>query len=250
MGNYPSIYFKRNAVEPVTCLKEAWNLVKDQYWLFVGICLVAMLIGSAVPFGILLGPMMCGLYLAFFTKRRGQPIEFELLFKGFDYFGQSLIATLIHIVPIVVIVVPAYILFYVGLFMSMAIPQAGGGEPNPALALGFFGVFMIFWLVIMVVIIVISILFTFTYPLIVDRGLSGVDAVKMSFKAAMPNFWRLLGLSLLSGVLGVAGMILCYVGIILVIPITFSAVAIAYEQVFGPLGSPISNLPPPPPTFT
>ena len=244
-----SIYFKRNAVEPVKCLKEGWNLVKDQYWLFVGMCLIAILIGSVVPLGILLGPMMCGLYLTFFTKRRGQTIEFELLFKGFDYFGQSLIATLIHIVPIVAVVVPAYILFYVGLFMSVAIPQEGGGGPNPALAFGFIGAFLIFWFVMMVVIIVISILFTFTYPLIVDRGLSGVDAVKMSFKAAAANFWRLLGLSLLSAVLSVAGLILCYVGVFFVLPITFSAVAIAYEQVFGPLGAPISNLPPPPPTF-
>lgn len=243
-----SIYFKRNAVEPVKCLQEGWNLVKDQYWLFVGMCFVAMLIGGVVPFGILLGPMMCGLYLAFFAKRRAQKVEFELLFKGFDYFGPSLIATLIHVVPIVVIVVPAYILFYVGLFMSMAIPGEGG-QPNPTFALGFIFTFMIFWLVIMVVIIVVSIGFTFVYPLIVDHGLSGVDAVKMSFKAAMPNFWRLLGLSLMSGALSFAGLILCYVGIILVFPITLSAIAIAYEQVFGPLGSPISNLPPPPPTF-
>jgi uncharacterized membrane protein len=207
-----------------------------------------MLIGSVVPLGILLGPMMCGLYLTFFAKRRGQTIEFELLFKGFDYFGPSLIATLIHIVPMVAIFVPAYILFYVGFFMSMTIPREGG-EPNPALALGFVISFLIFWLVMMVVMIVISIAFTFTYPLIVDRGLSGLDAVKMSFKAAMANFWRLLGLSLLSGALSLAGLILCYVGIILVFPITLSAIAIAYEQVFGPLGSPISNLPPPPPTF-
>jgi hypothetical protein len=49
-------------------------------------------------------------------------------------------------------------------------------------------------------------------------------------------------------VLGFAGVLLCYVGVFLVIPITLAAVAVAYEQVFG-LGEPASNLPPPPPTF-
>jgi len=114
--------------------------------------------------------------------------------------------------------------------------------------LAFFGIFFVYWFIMVVIMIVISIAFTFAYPLIVDRGLSGVDAVKLSFRAAMANFWRLLGLSLLSAVLGFAGVILCYVGVFLVIPITLAAVAVAYEQVLG-LGEPASNLPPPPPTF-
>jgi hypothetical protein len=243
-----SIYFKRNAVEPVKCLKEGWNLVKDQYWLFVGMCLIGMLIGGAVPLGILLGPMMCGIYYTFFQKRRGRPIEFGNLFKGFDYFGQSLIATLIHVVPIVIIVVPAYIAFYVGFILTM-LQQQQSGEPNPGLLFGFLGVFMIFWLVVVVAIILVSIGFTFVYPLIVDRGFSGIDSVKLSFRAAMANFWRLLGLTLLTALMGCVGVLLCFVGIIFVYPIAFAALAVAYEQVFG-LGDPISNLPPPPPSFS
>jgi uncharacterized membrane protein len=79
--------------------------------------------------------------------------------------------------------------------------------------------------------------------------LSGIDAVKLSFRAALPNFWRLLGLFLLNALLGLGGALLCFVGIVLVYPVAFAAVAVAYEQVFG-LGEPVSNLPPPPPTFT
>ncbi len=248
MTNYPPISFKRGAVEPMRCLSEGWNLVKDQYWLFVGMCLVGMLIANAVPLGILLGPMMSGVYYSLFQKRRGKPVEFGNLFKGFDYFGPSLIATLVHIVPIVVIVVPAYFVFYLGFILAM-IQQQQNGEPNPGLVFGFVGVVIVFWVVVVVFIIAFSLLFTFAYPLIVDRGLSGFDAVKLSFRAALANFWRLLGLSLLSGLLGLGGALLCFVGIVLVYPIAFGAIAIAYEQVFG-LGEPVSNLPPPPPTFT
>ena len=80
--------------------------------------------------------------------------------------------------------------------------------------------------------------------------MSGIDAVKLSAKAALANFWPLLGLLLLNGLIGFAGVLLCYVGIFLALPVTFAAIAVAYEQVFG-LGEvqgPI--LPPPPPTFT
>lgn len=251
MTSYSDIPFNRNAVRPMECLSEGFNLVKDRYWLYVGICFVALLVGSAVPFGILMGPMMCGLYMTFFMKRLGQPIEFGTLFKGFDHFGQSIIATLIHIIPIVIIIVPAYLLFYVGFIVTITASTSQGGEPNPAALFGFLGLTVLFWLVIMIIVILISIAFTFSYPLIVDRRLQGIDAVKLSARAAMANFWKLLGLSIMSGLLNFVGVLLCYVGVFFIFPISYAALAVAYEQVFGISNSPLRpNMPPPPPIFT
>lgn len=240
-----SIEFQRNAVQPIECIKAGYNLIRSQYWLFVGMSAVGILIASVVPFGILMGPMMCGIYLTLFQARRAQPIEFATLFKGFDYFGDSVVATLLHMIPLMVIFVPSYIIFYVALIMTMS---QQGGEPDPAAMLGIFGFFAIFWLVMIVILLVMSVAFTFAYPLIVDRRLSGVNAVKLSIKAAMANFWRLLGLLLLNGLMGLGGVLLCYVGVFLVLPISFAAIAMAYESVFG-LGEYKPNLPPPPPTF-
>lgn len=247
----PQIPFQRNAVEPVQCIKAGWELIKDRYWFFVGMSAVALLIGSAVPMGILMGPMMCGLFLAFFKQIRREPVEFGTLFKGFDFFGPGVIATLLHILPIMAVVIPAYFLFYVGMIFSVAASGAGD-EPNPGPMLAVFVMFGIFWVVILLLIVVISIGFTFAHPLIVDRKMQGFDAVKLSFKAAMANFWRLLGMALLNFVLSVLGMLLCYVGMFLVLPIGYAAIAAAYQQVFG-LSNPedvLSDLPPPPPTFT
>ena len=238
--------YRPKAVRPVECIKTGWNLIRNQYWLFVGLSVVGVLIGSVVPFGILLGPMMCGLYLTLFKTRRGQAIEFNDLFKGFDYFGDSLIATLLHLVPILVVFVPSYIIFYIGLFFLM--PR--NGEPDPGTMFTFFGLFAIFWLVMMVLLILVSVGFTFAYPLIVDRRLSGLNAVKLSIKAGMANFWQLLGMLLLNGLLSFVGVLLCYVGVFLVLPISFAAIAVAYEQVFGlATGEVQPHLPPPPPTF-
>ncbi|HJT26923.1 MAG TPA: hypothetical protein VJ784_05875, partial [Pyrinomonadaceae bacterium] len=226
----PEIPFRRNAVEPVSCIKGGWEIIKDQYWLFFGMTLVGILIGGAVPI-ILMGPMMCGLNLAFLKSRRGEPIEFGTLFKGFDYFGQSVIAAVLHTIPVIVIVVPAYILFYVFMFVGIA-ASSSSGEPNPAALFGVMAGFGLFWLVVVAIIIIISIGFIFVYPLIVDRKLSAIDAIKLSFRAALSNFWRLLGMVLLTSLMGAVGVLACYIGAFLVMPISYAAIAKAYEQVF------------------
>ena len=246
--NAPSdtIEFRSGVVKPVECLKVGLELVRSQYWLFVGIAAVGILIASFVPLGILMGPMMCGIYLALFKQRRGQPVEFSDLFKGFDYFGESFIAALLHMVPAFLVIIPTYIMFYISLFAMIG---ASGGQPDPGLVLSFFGFWGIIFIVVIVVMTLISVVFTFAYPLIVERRLSGVDAVKLSLKAAKANFGGLLGLILLNGLLGFAGVLVCYVGALLVLPVSFGAIVVAYEQVFGLSGEAPPNLPPPPPSF-
>jgi uncharacterized membrane protein len=240
-----TIEFRRSAVKPIECLKAGLELVRSQYWLFVGILAVGMIIGSVVPLGILMGPMMCGIYLTLFKQRRGQRVEFGDLFKGFDYFGDSLIAALLHMLPAFAIVIPTYIIFYISLFAMMG---ASGGQPDAGVVLGFFVFWAIILFVMIVILILISLAFTFAYPLIVEHRLAGFDAVKLSIKAALANFWGLLGLMLLTALLGFAGALLCYVGAFLVLPISFGALAMAYEQVFG-LSEVQPNVPPPPPSF-
>ena len=194
------------------------------------------------------GPMMAGVYIVLFATRRREPIEFSKLFKGFDFFGPSLVATVLHLIPVIAIIIPTYFLFYVSLFVAIA---AQGQSQNPAGVLGVFFTFFLVVTVISVLIIIISVGFAFAYPLIVDRRLNGLEAVKLSFKAGLANFWRLLGLLLLNGIMVMVGMAFCIVGMFLVLPITYAAIAAAYEQVFG-LKDPrefAPDLPPPPPVF-
>jgi hypothetical protein len=56
---------------------------------------------------------------------------------------------------------------------------------------------------------------------------------------------------LLTGVMTTAGIAFCIIGMYLVLPISYGAIAAAYEQVFG-LKDPrefAADLPPPPPVF-
>ena len=237
--------FRVGVIKPVECIKEGWALIKDQYWLFLGITIVAMLIGGAVWI-VLLGPMMVGLFLCLLERLAHRPFEFGLLFKGFDHFVPGLIATLIKVVPIIIIMVPFYFIMFATLMTQM--PQ----EPHPSpedmsrFMGSFFGVELIFIVVVMVVSICIEIFFMFAYPLIADRKLSGMEAVKLSIKAGKANFGGILGLLLLNALLGMLGVLLCVVGVYFYLPISFAAQAVAYRRVFPETRQPFPSPPPPP----
>ena len=68
-------------LDPIGLLKRSYAMMGDQYFLFVGITAVGIILGSLVPFGILLGPMMVGIYLCYIDREKGKTVEFGTLFK-------------------------------------------------------------------------------------------------------------------------------------------------------------------------
>ena len=229
------VTFNRGVVRPMECLRGGWELIKEKYWLFLGITAVGMLIGSFGPMAILLGPMMCGIYLCMLARLRGEPVGFELLFKGFDYFAQSVIATLIQVVPVMLLLMPVYLIFFF-LFMSRMTPSRGRRRGAPPIDPSeFFPLFIIMFVVIFVLGLLaslISVFFIFSYPLIVDRRLSALDSIKTSVKAVRANYGGVLGLLGLNILLGIVGMLFCYVGAFLAMPVGLAAWAVAYRRVF------------------
>jgi hypothetical protein len=223
--------FRRGVVRPVECLREGWGLVRDQYWLFFGICFVGMLIASLAPLGILAGPCVCGMYYCYFRRARGRRVAFEMLFRGFDYFVQSLIATLLIVIPLLAVLLPCYVVFGVVVFAGAA-QQPKGGPPNTDFLVTLLAAYGVFLLVVIALSVVLGVLFAFTYPLIVDRKLTGVQALKTSVRAALGNFGGLLGLVLLNMLLGIVGYLACIVGVFFIMPVTFAANAVAYRRVF------------------
>jgi len=235
--------FRRGAVRPIECLRDGWELVRGRYWLFVGITFVGVLIGLLAPMYILWGPMVCGIQLCLLRAMRGRPVKFESLFKGFDYFVQSMVATLIWALPLYVIMLLAYlpVIIIMISFMKAGPPAAGAGPPGfPTALLGAMAVYMA---VVMAATFVVAVLTVFLYPLIVDRKLPGVAALKTSIRAAMGNLGGILGLVLLNYLCMFVGGLACYVGAIFVLPLHFASLTVAYRQVF-----PDQYMEPPKPT--
>jgi hypothetical protein len=227
-----NIVFRRGVVKPLECLQTGWQLIKSDYWLFLGICVVGGLIGGVVPL-ILTGPMMCGIYLCLLRRQRGKTVDFGMLFEGFNYFVESLIATLLMAVPGLIVAFVLLVLFCSGVvFTGAATHDGDGGAAKHAASGAFWAMYAVFILIMILLSMILQILFLFTFPLIADRKLRGWEAVQVSIKTGLANFGGVLGLVLLNALISLVGLMLCYVGAFFVMPITFAALAMAYRQVF------------------
>lgn len=235
--------FNRGAISPMECIKEGWALIKDEYWLFFGLTIVGLLIGGLVPV-VLLGPMMVGIFLCIQQRQRNQPVEFGLLFKGFDQFVPSLIVAVLKMIPIFIILIPYYIFIFA---MMAAMPR---GRPSPEESQTFLFTYLGFELLFVIVLVTVSIFvemfFMFAFPLVADRKMSGLDAVKLSFRAGRANMGGVLGLMLLNALFSILGVLCCIIGVYFYLPVAIASQAVAYRRVFPDIGQ-FGQYPPPPP---
>ncbi len=228
--------FQTGVIRPIEIYKESWELIKDQYWLVFAVVLVGMLIGGAVPI-FLIGPMICGIYLCMFEKIEGRPVAFETLFKGFEYFMPSLIVAIVIVVPVIILIFTVYLPM-----IGMAV--AGQKMKESELVPFFIGI-MVFELVVAVIMVCFHTLLMFAFPLVVDRKLSGWQAMKVSAKAVWHNLSGVAGLFGVGFVVALAGYLALCVGMYLVLPLIFMSNAVAFRKIFPRL-DPNSFDPPPP----
>ncbi len=210
------------SMDPIGLFKRSYALMGDQYLLFVGITFVGVLLGSLVPFGILLGPMMVGIYLCFIDRERGKKVEFGTLFKGFDQFADSLIATLMMVGITLIALVPVFVLMIVG----MVVTNGSGMELL---------VFLLSYLLIFVVMIFVYLPFLFVFQLIADRKVTGPQALSLSFKALKANFVGCAALVFVMAILSVVATMACYIPVFFLMPISLGALFVAYRDIFGPM---------------
>ncbi|MBK9165467.1 MAG: hypothetical protein IPM21_16465 [Acidobacteria bacterium] len=234
----PQQEFTTGKIKAMECYREAWEMVRGQYLMVFAVVIVGMIVGSLIPL-IILGPMVCGIYLCLFDMIDGKPISFDKLFKGFDFFLPSFLLTLLIMVPIVIMV----ILIYIPLIGVAIAGQRMSQDELLWMIIGMLGVELVF----AVIMTIIHTLVIFSFPLIVDRKAGAWEAITLSARAVWANkggVGALFGIGFLLAILGY--LALC-VGIYLVIPIIITATAVAYRKVFPPLAERFSS--PPPPEF-
>ncbi len=229
--------FNRGAVRPVQCLSGGWQLLGGVYGNFLGVMIVALLVmiaGSCIPLAPLNAPILCGIYLCLLARINNQPFDTGTLFKGFQYFGQSFIASLFVSVPMFVL--SLVFQFGVGGFQvvlqNLKIDKDTPPEQIFPLLVGFFGYIFGGVLLLALVGMALNALMIFVYPLIVERNLSGLEAVKLGFRAVLGNFFGVFGLTILEILLILAGLMLFYIGALFIMPVIFAARVVAYRQVF------------------
>lgn len=217
------IQFNTGVIRPVECFKEAWELIKSDYWLLFAIFLVGALIGGASMY-ILLGAMLCGIFYCYLQKIDGKPVAFEGLFKGFNYFLPSLLLAIVIIVPSFVLMAFVYAPFIAAAVMGSKLSQ----DEFMAMFIGSLAVDV----VISLIMICFHTLLFFAFPLIVDRNLSAFEAMKTSAKAVWQNLGGVVGLILVGAGINILGALACGIGIYFTAPIVLAGNMLAYRKVF------------------
>jgi len=162
-------------------------------------------LGSALTIGILAGPLMCGWFYVILRQLREPDYEPEIgdIGKGFEVFGQALLAWILILVGSVVVSFVVSVVPVLGELLSVAASWA------------------------------IAACVLFVFPLIVDRNTGAIDAIKLSFEKVKPAFWGFFGFAVLMSVISLVGAAICGVGWLVAGPVTTIAVAIAYRDNFG-----------------
>jgi hypothetical protein len=224
----PDLSFNASAIKPIECVREAWKLIKSDYWLLMAISIVGAMIAGVTVY-VLLGAMVCGIMICYLKKIDGGQVKFDDLWLGMKFLVPSIPVVLIFLVPLIVYFVVMFFTLY-----SPLIVLAVMGENNvdPSILLGTFGIAILIDLVVAVVMVTLHSLIVFAFPLMVDRNLNAIDAIKLSARAALKNAGGIAGLIVVQMGIALLGELMLCVGIYLVIPILTATNLVAYRKVF------------------
>jgi len=214
----------------VDWVKQGWETIRPAYWLFFGITAVAMLLGSAA-FGILWGPMSAGIFYCLMKRERGEAVEFGDLFRGFDYFADTLVAWLI--LSAFAIGAWVAVLLILGVFLTLAgvLPSVLGW------LFGGIGVLAAAAVVVAASVALLA-LNALVFPLIVERKLKPWPAVVTAYRSARAHPKPMVVMGLLLLLLYAGGTLACGVGTLFVAPVVFAAMFAAYRNLFAAAAAP------------
>lgn len=232
--------FNVGVIKPIECVKEAWELIKPDYWLLFAVTIVGALIG-AFSLYVLIGAMICGIMYCYLRRIDGYPVRFEDLWKGFSFFWPSLPVAILIVGPMLIWIFVLMFTIYMPIVMAAVMgDRLSGGE-----VLATMGGVILVDVIVAIVMICFHTLLMFAFPLVVDRGLTGFSPVQISARAVLKNLGGVCGLIGVNFLLTLAGELACGVGLYLVIPLMMATNLVAYRKVFPAMHSP--NLNPPPP---
>ncbi len=217
---------RRVTIRPIALLQQAYEFIKSDYWLFLGLSLVAAVIGSLVPFGILLGPMLVGLCLCFREREEGKQASFDTLFRGFDSFGTSFVAVLIHLAIFFAVFMVLLIPFAIIMVVLIPAIENGGTAIGVIVAIFGFG----FYICLILFSMVLQFAMMLSFQLIADKGLPAWDSVVGGYKLVYKNLFGLIWYAIVVGIVSLVLMMMCVIPFILSMPVFYASMFLMYRE--------------------
>jgi uncharacterized membrane protein len=253
-----NIQFQRSAIDGAGCVSNAWEMIKQNYGMYLGISLIAMILAGCIPCVslFLVGPVLAGVYYVVLRQMRGEPVEFGMMFKGFEKFVPLMVIGIVQAIPEIIGQGLRFGVQFANIGLdanrdgrNIDFFQSRGNSPDifAGVAAGVLIILAIVAVIIILFAVVWRMLLFFALPLAMEYDLGPVDAMKLSAQAAMANIGGLIVLFIFEFLITLLGMVLCVIGLFFIsIPIIYVANAFAYRQVFPWFEQQFNNMPPPP----
>lgn len=159
----------------------------------------------------------------------------------FDEVGLDLFDVLNQLIPL------AFAMPMVGGIWILAIRRGASVPTSPIIVLSYFHLLLpMLGLVLMTYIFVgiglallvipglyLSVGYALAVPLLVEKGLGPWEALETSRKAVTKDWFHVLGLSLVLGLINIATVVTLLIGLIWTLPLTYISMGILYRKVFG-----------------
>ena len=187
---------------------------------------------------LVVGPLTGGLFYVFIRTMRGQSPGLEI-FVGFQkMFFQLFLGYLIMNLIMVACTAPYLIVLLSRMQPLLAQAQHGPMPPSElhnyflrmlSAYAGSMGIFLI----CMVPTIYLITNLQFVIPLIIDKEMDVWTAIKTSWRMVHKHWFTVFGFVFLTGLIILAGLLLCCVGVFFTFAIVQAAIVCAYETIFG-----------------
>lgn len=223
------------------CISRGWALLKANFGVLfggmmiyigieflIGVLGVIPLIGMIFSLAnwVIAGPLMGGLLYLFLRVVRGEPAAAGDIFDGFRRaFAQLFLGQLVTSLLMGLCLLPALATGVIILLPTIL------HHTEPVMS----QLFMVGGVALLCVIpmIYLQVNWMFTLPLILDKELEFWPAMKLSWQRVNVHWWSCFGLVVLVGLLNILGVLLCFVGLLVTVPIGFAALMYAYETIFS-----------------
>jgi hypothetical protein len=209
------------------CIKGGWELVKKNFWPIIGITALIVLItvGINQVFGLFTRPVI----KAMITEHRFSPGGILIIFMT------------------IIVSWPIYTVFMAGLF-KYYLKLIRGENAGIGDAFSGFGpsigqlillsfvmniLMLIGYALLLIPGIYLAVAWFFSIPLVIDKQMGFWQAMELSRKMVSKHWFLMFGFLLVYGLLVMAGIIACCIGIFVTLPIGFAALMYAYETIFS-----------------
>ena len=251
----------------VSCISRGWALFKDDFWtlfltfllcvvLTIGALVVIVLIAISIganrlPYAttpylafiysifvaLVMGPAAGGLYQVYLSIIRGQPATAGDIFAGFKTFQDLFLGKLITGLMGVACLLPYNIAKANQMAPLMDSIRQNPTSINPHEFLSRMNSATLSTLPIIFICLIpamyLSVNWIFALMLIADKKMDFWSALKVSWRMVHKHWFSIFGLLALIGLINIAGVCMCCIGVLATIPLGLAALMYAYEDIFG-----------------